>query len=202
MPLLSPRLALALAALLSVLVALSTYRFVFLGLGPAFPPMAGHIDGARLAFLAHVGAAPVALALGAFQFMPRRRGRLHRWTGRVYALAILVAGGGALAMLPTGNGGVVAQAGFGLLAVLWIGFTLNGVRLAMASRFAEHQVWMIRSFALTFAAVTLRLYLAPMLLAGMDYPDAIRILAWVCWVPNLALVEAALRRAGPARRRA
>lgn len=190
-------LPVSLAAVSGLGVALASWRFLALGLEPAFPQMVAHIDHARLAFLVHVAAAPVALALGAFQFMPRLRARLrglHRWSGRVYAVAILIAGIGALGMSATGNGGPAAQAGFGLLAVLWIGFTAAAVRAAMTGRIAAHRRWMIRSYALTFAAVTLRLYLAPMTAAGMSYEAAIVILAWLCWVPNLALAEWFLRR--------
>jgi hypothetical protein len=49
---------------------------------------------------------------------------------------------------------------------------------------------MIRSFALTFAAVTLRLYLIPPAIAGVDFVTAYQWIAWLCWVPNLAIAEA------------
>lgn len=191
------RLSLALAAFLGLAISLVSYRFVAVGLQPAFPNMMHHIDGARLAFTAHVAAAPVALALGAFQFMPWLRARargLHRLSGRVYAAAILIGGLGSLGMVPTSAGGAAAQIGFGLLAVLWLAFTANAVRHAMARRFEAHRAWMTRSYALTFAGVTLRLYLAPMLTAGMVYDEAIVILAWACWVPNLLVAEWLLRR--------
>ncbi len=195
---LSRNLSLALAAFLSLAIALASYRFLALGLHPAFPDMGGHIDGARLAFLAHISAAPVALAIATFQLMPRlraRRPRLHRRMGRAYALAILIGGLGALGMLPTANGGPAAQVGFGLLALGWMGTTAIAVVHARARRFALHRRWMIRSFALTFAAVTLRLEM-PVLMAGfgLDYPTAIAILGWLCWLPNLALAELYLTR--------
>jgi hypothetical protein len=53
---------------------------------------------------------------------------------------------------------------------------------------------MIRSFALTFAAVTLRLGLFPMMAAGMIYVEAIVWLAWLSWLPNLVVAELWLRR--------
>jgi len=45
--------------------------------------------------------------------------------------------------------------GFGSLAVLWASTTYRGYRAARNRDFASHQAWMIRSFALTFAAPTL-----------------------------------------------
>jgi uncharacterized membrane protein len=191
------RLFLPVAATFSVLIALMSWRFLAQGLGPAFPQMLGHIEATRLAFLVHVAAAPVALALATFQLMPRlraRRPRVHRWSGRVYGLAILVGGVGALVMAPGSNGGLVASIGFGLLGVLWIAFTGIGIARARAGDYAAHRRWMIRSFALTFAAVTLRLWLFPMMASGMAYEEAIAYLAWLAWVPNLVVAEAMLRR--------
>ncbi|MEC7762318.1 MAG: DUF2306 domain-containing protein [Pseudomonadota bacterium] len=191
------RILLPVATIFSLLIAIGSYRFVALGLAPAFPEMVPHIDATRLAFLAHVVAAPVALATACFQLMPRLRAarpRFHRWTGRLYGLAILVGGVSALIMAPGSNGGTVSMLGFGLLAVLWLGLTAIGIAKARARDFAAHRRWMIRSFALTFAAVTLRLELFPMMAAGLTYVEAITILAWLAWVPNLAVAELILRR--------
>jgi len=191
------RAFLPIAATLSLLIALASYRFIGLGPAVAFPDMIPHIDATRAAFLAHVIAAPIALALGAFQFMPRLRARrpgLHRASGRLYGAAILVAGLGALGMAANANGGLLSSVGFALLAILWIGTTANAIRLAIARDIPAHRRWMIRSFALTFAAVTLRLELAVMVVSGMTYLEAIPILAWLCWVPNLLVAELILRR--------
>lgn len=192
------RLPLILAAVLSVLVALLSYRFLALGLRLSFPDMGGHIDGARLAFLVHISASPVALALATFQLLPGLRARrpgLHRWAGRAYGVAILIGGLGALGMLPTSNGGVAAQVGFGLLAVFWIGTTGIAIRHAMARRIADHRRWMIRSFALTFAAVTLRVELPILIFGfGLTYAGAIAILSWLCWMPNALVAELWLAR--------
>jgi hypothetical protein len=58
-----------------------------------------------------------------------------------------------------------------------------------------HQRWMIRSYALAFAAVTLRIYMPFMqALMDMDFIDAYRIVAWLCWVPNLMVAELIIRR--------
>jgi hypothetical protein len=48
---------------------------------------------------------------------------------------------------------------------------------------------MIRNFALTFAAVTLRIYLPASMAAGMEFEMAYRAIAWLCWVPNLVIAE-------------
>jgi hypothetical protein len=196
-PRFAPRLALGLAAFLSLAIALVSWRFLALGLLPAFPQMRVHIETRHLAFLAHVSAAPVALALACFQLMPRLRARrpaLHRWIGRGYVASVAVGGLGALAMAPVANGGPVATLGFGLLALAWLATTAMGYAAARARATARHRRWMIRSFALTFAAVTLRLEMPLMMAAGMDYVATIRVLAFLCWVPNALVAEALLAR--------
>ena len=67
------------------------------------------------------------------------------------------------------------------------------------ARFDEHLRWMIRSFALTFAAVTLRLYLPFPPMMGFTFVEGYRAIAWLAWVPNLIAAELYWRRE-PARR--
>ncbi len=193
----SVQIALMGAAILCIGVAAVTLRALPLGLATAFPDMHAHIELRRVAFLAHIIASPIALALGVFQFFPGFRARMrgwHRWAGRAYGLAVMIGGGGGFAMALGASGGGVATAGFALLDVIWIAVTARAVWLAVHRRFAAHRAWMIRSFALTFAAVTLRLYLPLFLVAGVSYPAASVWLAWVCWLPNLALAELWLGR--------
>jgi hypothetical protein len=63
----------------------------------------------------------------------------------------------------------------------------------MQLRFVQHRAWMIRSFALTFAAVTLRLYLPLAALLSINFVDAYRAISFLAWLPNLLVVESYLR---------
>jgi hypothetical protein len=56
---------------------------------------------------------------------------------------------------------------------------------------------MIRNFALTFAAVTLRLWLPASVVSGVPFGIAYAIVAWLCWLPNLAVAEWMLGREAP-----
>ena len=53
---------------------------------------------------------------------------------------------------------------------------------------------MLRSYALTFAALTLRMWL-PVLIAGlgMSFESAYQIVSWLAWVPNLVVMEGYIR---------
>ena len=44
---------------------------------------------------------------------------------------------------------------------------------------------MIYSYAACFAAVTLRIWLPLLIVSLGDFITAYRIVAWLCWVPNL-----------------
>ncbi len=184
------KISLWVAAALSLLIALASYRFLVLGLPLSFPDMHGQIDRQRLAFLLHISFAPVALAIGAIQFFPalrRQRPALHRWLGRGYGGAILVSGIAGVVVALNAAGGPSARLGFALLAVVWVATTANAIRHAMARRIGKHRRWMVYSFALTFAGVTLRIYLLGFMAAGIGYTDASAYLAWLCWLPNLAV---------------
>ncbi len=148
----------------------------------------------------HIAGAVVALLVGSFQFLPAlRRGlrRPHRWIGRVYAVGCLVGGTAGLILAPGSFAGPVATAGFGSLAVLWIVFALLGWRAAVGGRFVEHRRWMVRSWALTLAAVTLRIYLPLVEVFDLPFLPMYRAISWFAWVPNLMLAELWLRRPSP-----
>ena len=48
---------------------------------------------------------------------------------------------------------------------------------------------MLRNFALTTAAVTLRIYLPASMLAGIPFEVAYPAVAWLCWMPNLLVAS-------------
>jgi hypothetical protein len=114
--------------------------------------------------------------------------------GRTYVVAVLVGGLGALPMALVSEHGWITHLGFGLLAVVWMFTTARGYLAIRAHDEPTHRRWMMRSYALTFAAVTLRIYIPISELAGIPFPSAYRVISWLCWVPNLLLVEWMLRR--------
>ena len=186
----------SIAALLSVGVAVFSYRYLP-GIGPLASGVLANLF--RRPWLdVHVAGAATALLLGPFQFLPqirRRFPRLHRWCGRVYIVGCLIGGAGGLVMAFGSTAGPIATAGFGSLAVIWIVTNTQGWRTAAARQFGDHRAWMIRSFALTFGAVTLRLYLPLFPLIGVSFLDGYRAVSFLAWVPNLILAELYIRGA-------
>ena len=119
----------------------------------------------------------------------RARPRLHRWMGRVYLGAgVLVGGLAGLYMSFHAFGGAMAQAGFGLLALLWLYTGAQAYAAIRRGDVATHRRWMIRNFALTFAAVTLRLWMPLFALAGVPFENGYPVIAWISWVFNALVV--------------
>jgi predicted membrane protein DUF2306 len=110
----------------------------------------------------HVLFGSIALATAVLQIWPWLRVHhpaWHRRAGRLYVFGgVLPAGAAALVVGAFTPFGPIARASNLLLAVLWLGCTLAGWRMARQRRFADHRRWMIRSFALTASIITNRIW--------------------------------------------
>jgi hypothetical protein len=176
-------------------IALFAYRYL-LGIGAPPDLIAGNSFVSPW-LVVHATAAATALLLGPFQFWAGLRARmpvLHRWNGRVYVSACVVGGLTGFILALGASTGPVSTLGFGSLAIAWLGSTILAWRLAVARHFVDHRQWMIRSFALTLAAVTLRLYVPMSLLLPISLETAYQAISFLCWVPNLIVAELYLRR--------
>lgn len=110
----------------------------------------------------HVLFGSVALATAVLQIWPwfrRTHPAWHRRAGRLYVFGgVLPAGVTALVVGFFTPFGPVAGISSVLLALLWLGFTVTGWRMARRRRYADHRRWMIRSFALTASIITNRIW--------------------------------------------
>lgn len=183
---------LTLAAVVVGLVSLRYLSFSPLVMDEAIRP---NLINHPIPFYLHVILAPPALLIGAWQFLPlTRRSKFHRYAGRIYVACCLTSAVAGFIVAFTTEAGPVAGAGFAILAVLWFGTTLRAFLAVRGRRLAEHRRWMIRSYALTAAAITLRAILGVGLAAGMAFNDVYLIAAWACWMINLAVAETIIRR--------
>lgn len=178
--------------LMAVLAAALAAYAAGLALFPQLRPPFLRDTPMPLALLVHFAGGAVAMAVGPFQFRtgPRaRRSPVHRLLGRIYVIAILASGIAGFGMAFISQGGLPAHVGFGLLAAFWLVTTSLAFLTIRRGDTLAHQRWMVRSFALTFAAVTLRLYLPLSVASGVPFDVAYPIIAWACWVPNLLVAE-------------
>ena len=58
----------------------------------------------------------------------------------------------------------------------------------------QHKKIMVYSYAACFAAVTLRIWLPILQTIFGDFDTAYRIVAWLCWVPNLIVASIICRQ--------
>jgi hypothetical protein len=111
--------------------------------------------------------------------------------GYAYVLNVLfITGPAGLIMSFYANGGIPSRIAFVLLSVLWMGFTAAAVYYAFKKKFLVHQMFMIRSYALTLSALTLRAW--KVLLADFTDirpMDRYRLIAWLGWGLNLIIAE-------------
>ena len=189
-------------AVLSVAIAVISLRYFFL---PDTAPLLQLKSGIqRVILLVHAGASLIALAVGPFQFSGRLRRRwtgAHRNLGYLYFAGVLIGGLAGLCSAVGAEGGLSARVGFFLLGVCWLASAWMALSAIRQGDVARHEQWMIRNFALTFAAVTLRLWLPALTVASGSFQDAYRTVAWLCWVPNAIVAEILLHTRTPGGRR-
>lgn len=157
------------------------------------------IDHWRTAFFIHVYASMWVLFAGFTQFskkLLKNNPRLHRTMGYIYVMdVLLITGPAGLVMGFYANGGTVSRIAFVLLAVLWIFFTAMALVKAKQKNFKAHRNYMMRSYALTLSAITLRAWkyaiTNTMVLPPMD---VYRVVAWIGWVGNLIIAELIIRK--------
>ena len=151
----------------------------------------------------HVLSGILALVVGPWQFVAairRRFVRVHRFLGAVYVASAFALGLSGLVLVPTAYTGAIAVAGFALLDLAMLFTTATALRMIVARRVADHRRWMIRSFALILAGVTLRL--ETLIYTGLVSAGAVQFsfetayagIAWLCWVPNLLVALWITRR--------
>ncbi|GJG85035.1 hypothetical protein tb265_02160 [Gemmatimonadetes bacterium T265] len=160
----------------------------------------------------HFAAGGVLLVLGGVQLVAPLRRRfpaVHRWAGRVYVAAALLAGAGGLTFIAVKGtvGGPVMDAGFALYGVLTIAASVQTVRHARARRLPEHRVWALRLFALVIGSWLYRMEYGVWLMVtdGAGHQKDFHgpfdaVMAFWFYVPNLLAADAfsrARRRATP-----
>jgi uncharacterized membrane protein len=148
----------------------------------------------KAAFYVHVFSAIGALLAGFTQFssqLLKEHRSLHRALGRVYAYNILLINFPAgMVLAVCANGLLPGRIAFVLLDSMWFAFTYIGVVAARRGQIDRHRRFMIRSYALTFSAITLRTW--KFILSRSFHIDPAHLYmidAWLGFVPNWLLAE-------------
>lgn len=159
-----------------------------------------HVKIWRFSFYLHVFSSIFCITAGLLQFIPfilQRFKSIHRASGYLYVLVVLgLSGPSGLVMSFYANGGVLAKTSFVLLSTSWLWCTYVAVYKVKRRDFYAHGVWMVRSYALTLSAVSLRFYayIMDFLSLNLSPTEEYTLLAWISWIPNLLLAELLIRK--------
>ena len=204
----TPRLVVAMAVVSIVAIPVLAFPYLSLDIHRSRIAVTDEFHYATL--VVHVLTASTALVLGLMQLVPRLRARraLHRRLGRAFLLVGVVAFGltGIPLALTTPDGDVTR---YGILvpAVGWLVCAALGWVAIRRGRLVDHREWMIRTYALTFFAITTRMLVPVLIALQMPFQDdrspaAVRELVartipygqWLGWILDLAVAQYAIRR--------
>ncbi|MEM1306279.1 MAG: DUF2306 domain-containing protein [Pseudomonadota bacterium] len=117
----------------------------------------------------HAFTGGAALLIGPFQFvnaLRTARPRLHRWIGATYIALLLPSAVTSLFLLPRtyalGSGYATA-----IWGALWLAITCLAIVALVRGNYGAHGRWMVRSYALTCSAVTIRIFFRAYEIAGI-----------------------------------
>ena len=157
----------------------------------------------RFVLLPHIAGGTVALFSGPFQLwsgLRRKHLRIHRATGYAYISGVFLAGGTAFVLAFHADPPVSGVPLFFMAAAWWTTIAMAFVAIR-GRQIDAHRQWMIRSYVLTFAFVTVR-YVTDLPVIAPLGDDRFTLANWMCWTIPLFVTEVALqwrRTIGPRR---
>ena len=141
----------------------------------------------NIMFYTHIILGGIALLIGWLQFNKKLRVKnleLHRKIGKIYVVSVLLSAISGLYIGFYASGGIIAKSGFITRAIAWFLTTLYPLTAIKKGNVLLHQKLMIYSYAICFAAVTLRIYLPIFIPIFGGFLPAYKLIAWLCWIPN------------------
>lgn len=154
----------------------------------------------------HFAMGGIILVLGSIQLVDRIRIRypaFHRWTGRIYVTACLLAAVGGLTFIFIKGtvGGTAMNVGFGLYGMLMLAAAIETYRHAVARRDDRHRAWAIRLYALAIGSWLYRMDYGfwIMLADGWGHEQGFsgpfdHVMAFFFYLPNLLVAEIFIRQ--------
>jgi Predicted membrane protein (DUF2306). len=146
------------------------------------------------AFYVHISSSLVVIVAGLVQFFPKilkKRPSVHRFLGKIYVAGILIfAAPSGLALGFYANGGLSSKVGFVMQSIVWWALTLAAWAEIRKKKPLQHSQMMLRSYAVTLAAMSLRTESYVMYhYLGTKPIETYLTVTWLSWVGNLLLAE-------------
>ncbi len=180
--------------LLALLVGVVSFMYLFDGVNEGYLELKSkEVLKSRLwwSFLyIHIVTGGVAIVIGWMQFSKKMQTsyvKWHRMMGKIYVVMALICAISGFYIGFYATGGWIPATGFMAIALIYFYTTLKGFLAIKNKQITAHQNYMTYSYAACLAAVTLRIYIPLSFALGIDYILAYSIIAWIAWVPNLAI---------------
>lgn len=154
----------------------------------------------RLQLIVHVTGGLLASLAGIWQIwtgLNTQSMRVHPWTGRLYAVGVLLGSLGAFVLAFTSAVyGFAWAVALVCLGVAWLATTAMALYSIRMRNVLRHKQWMIRSYIVTFAFVTFRIFTdyVPYEAWGVSPQDMANAAIWPVWVMPLLAYELMLGR--------
>jgi hypothetical protein len=144
----------------------------------------------------HIILGVVALVIGPFQFLEisrRKSARLHRVLGKLYVGAIFINFPIACYLAIYATGGFLSAIAFLILDISWFLTTLIALLQIRKRNIKAHQLWMLRSYAVTWVFVMFRVFVVFLTMAfGLGLGFSLSV--YLSLIVNLSFVEWRWRR--------
>jgi uncharacterized membrane protein len=180
--------------LLALLVSVMSFMYLFDGVNEGYLELKSkEVLKSRLwwSFLyTHIVTGGIAIVIGWIQFSKRMQTtyvKWHRTLGKIYVVMALLCAISGFYIGFFATGGWIPATGFIAMALIYFYTTLQGFLAIKNKQITAHQNYMTYSYAACLAAVTLRIYIPLSFVLEIDYILAYSIIAWVSWIPNLAI---------------
>lgn len=150
----------------------------------------------NIGFYSHIIFGGLALLIGWIQFNDKlriKRVELHKKIGKVYMISVLISGICSVYISFFATGGFISMLGFFSLGIIWLTSTGLGFKAIKKGDIQSHKKYMIFSYSACFAAVTLRIWLPLLTTLIGEFVGAYRVVAWLCWIPNLIVAYFIIR---------
>lgn len=147
--------------------------------------------------LLHITSGMVAILIGPWQFSRRlRQGylQLHRLSGRVYLIAVMCGCAAAFRLAIGTTFGKAWSFGLCALALAWLTTSAMAYYAIRKRQISIHREWMVRSYVVTFAFVTFRIFNDfPPMMTWLPDADRSNVVIWACWAIPLLITEVILQ---------
>ncbi|WP_456276328.1 DUF2306 domain-containing protein [Bacillus sp. AK128] len=150
----------------------------------------------NIALYIHIVTAALPLIMGPFLFIKKLRNRnllLHRNLGKAYVLMILISSTVGIYLSFYAHGGIFAILGFLCLDLAWLYTTFKAYQYIRKKQLVLHEEWMYRSYAVTFAAITFRMWSAIVGYSIDHFTIGYIVAIWLSWMGNLIAIELWIR---------